>query len=70
MDGLKKLENISSLRLTIKKAESFKSKQLENIIAEANRKKGPNTKAEEPPVKFKPGRGSKFSIILKLAGTL
>jgi len=63
MDGLKKLENISSLRLTIKDAGSFKSKQLENIIAEANRKKGPNTTAEEPPVKYKPGRGSKFSII-------
>ncbi len=63
LDALKKLESISSLRLAIKEAGSFKSLQLEKIIAEVNRRKGPESKAEEPPVKYKPGKSSKFSII-------
>ncbi len=62
IDGIKKLQTISSLRLAIRDAGSFKSKQLENIIAEVTRKKGPDV-VEERPVTYKPGGSSRFSII-------
>ena len=62
LEGLKKLETISSLRLVIKDAGSFKSLQLGKIIAEVNRKKGPDV-VEDKTETYKPGSGSKHSII-------
>jgi len=62
LEELKKLKNISSLRLAIKEAGSFKSQQLDIIISEASKKQGTDI-VEEPPVHYKPGGISKFSII-------
>jgi hypothetical protein len=62
LEELKKLKNISSLRLAIKDAGSFKSQQLDIIITEAGKKQGTNI-AEEPQVHHKPGGNNKFSII-------
>lgn len=56
LDALKKLESISSLRLAFKDVGSFKSLQLGKIIAEVNRKKGPDV-VEEKTVTYKPGKG-------------
>lgn len=62
LESLKRLNSISSLRLAIKDAGSFKSQQLDTILKEVNRQQG-NDKAEEPPVHYKPGGNNKFSVI-------
>lgn len=50
-----------------KLAEGFKTQQNGNILKEANRKKAPANggRVEEPPVTYKPGKGSKYSVIAK-----
>jgi len=52
------------LKLAISDAGNFKTEQLSKILHEENRaKKGANDKAEEPPVRYKPGKGYKSSVI-------
>jgi len=53
----------TSSRSQALKIEKQKIYRRNNIIAEANRKKDSEGKAEEPPVKYKPGGKSKFAIM-------
>jgi hypothetical protein len=64
MESLKRLKTVSFLKLAINDAGSFKTEQLQKILQEENRaKRGTNDKAEEPPVRYKPGKGYKTSVI-------
>ncbi len=64
LDHLKRLTTVSSLKLAISDAGNFKTEQLSNILHEANRaKKGTNDKVEEPPARYKPGKGIANMII-------
>jgi len=64
LDNLKRLKTVSSLKLAINDAGNFKTEQLSKILHEENRaKKGSHDKVEEPPVRYKPGKGYKTSVI-------
>ncbi|MDD4108420.1 MAG: hypothetical protein PHH93_06860 [Prolixibacteraceae bacterium] len=64
IESLKRLKTVSSLKLAINDAGNFKTEQLSKILYEGNRaKKGTNDKTQEPPIRYKPGKGYKTSVI-------
>jgi len=64
LESLKRLNSISSLRLAIKDAGSFKTQQIQSILHEEFRsKEGTEGKAEDPPVSYKPGKHYSTSVI-------
>jgi hypothetical protein len=64
IESLKRLKTVSSLKLAINDAGNFKTEQLSKILYEENRaKKGTNDKTQEPPIRYKPGKGYKTSVI-------
>ncbi|HZL11858.1 MAG TPA: BREX system P-loop protein BrxC [Prolixibacteraceae bacterium] len=65
IENLKKQKSISSLKLAISNADSFRSKEIAKIIKAAEPKKThePGKKAEEPTANYKPGRAGKFHVI-------
>lgn len=65
IENLKKQKSIAALKLAIRDADSFRSRELAKIVkaAEPKRTTEPGQKAEEPTAKYKPGKAGRFHVI-------